>query len=353
MATLLSIILLPFSLLYGLAVILRNLFFDLGILPSVKFNVPVISVGNLTMGGTGKTPHVEYLIRLLENKYRIATLSHGYGRKTSGFIIADPSSHSALDIGDEALQYARKFKKITVAVCENRRNGIGLLLKSPDPPNVILMDDAFQHRFVKPGLSVLLTDYFNLYTHDYLFPSGRLREPRRSARRADIIIVTKTDKIFSPLTERNLLEEVNPLPHQKVYLSFIQYEQLVSPGGDKLDLNKQNFSSIFLFAGIANSYPLEAYLKDYTTDFRSLIFMDHHQYTQQDLVNIRNKFESIMGSRKILVTTEKDYMRLNMTEIRQHFIDLPFYYIPIHIDFHRSSKQGFNKYILDYVGSTP
>jgi tetraacyldisaccharide 4'-kinase len=345
------IILFPFALLYGLVICIRNFLFNLRILPVESYKIPVISVGNLTVGGTGKTPLVEYLIRLLEDTYKVATLSRGYGRSSKGFLIANVLLHTAADVGDEALQYAKKFKKITVSVCENRRNGISLLSKLPNPPEVILMDDAFQHRYVKPGFSILLTDYFNLYTHDYLLPSGKLREPRSSARRADVIIVTKTDKIYSPITERTLIEDIKPRQHQKLFLSFITYDSLIGLNGEKLTLIKKYFTSILLFAGIANPYPLEAYLRDFAADFRSLIYRDHYQYTPEDLDHIREVYRSMMGVKKVIITTEKDFMRIDTPEFRKLFSGLPVYYIPIRVDFHRNAKLSFNQTILDYVAA--
>ena len=215
------IIMLPISLCYGLAMQIRNWLFDINLLCSKTFDKPVISVGNLTFGGTGKTPHIEYLIRLLTPELFIATLSRGYGRKTRGFILASIPS-SAKQIGDEPLQFLKKFDPIKVAVDEKRKRGIHLLLEKHPDLNVILLDDAYQHRYVKPGLSILLTDFHRPYPEDIILPSGTLREFRSGAGRADIIIVTKTPKIFSPITRRRIIEELKPKNHQRIYFSYIK-----------------------------------------------------------------------------------------------------------------------------------
>lgn len=219
---LLRILLLPFSLIYGLIVGVRNYFFNNGLLKSVEFKIPVISVGNLSAGGTGKTPHVEYLIRLLKDHFKIAVVSRGYLRKTRGFVLTDINSTVSM-VGDEPMQYINKFKNLLVAVDENRNHGIQKLMTSHTELDAVILDDAFQHRYVKPGLSILLTDFHSLYSKDFLLPVGRLRESKKGAKRADIIIVTKTDPVFSPLSKRAVLEQLKPQPHQKVFFSYVTY----------------------------------------------------------------------------------------------------------------------------------
>lgn len=342
------IILYPFSLLYGLVIIIRNILFDKGILPSTAYDIPVISIGNLTVGGTGKTPHVEYLVRLLQGKYRVATVSRGYGRKTRGFLLVK-AEHTIWEVGDEAMQYRKKFPDIIVTVDEDRRHGIAQLLRMPDPPEVILMDDAFQHRYVKAGLSILLTDYYEMYTEDYLLPAGRLREPRRSAHRADIIVVTKTDKILSPLIQRELEEDICPRQWQGICYSYIKYDNPVSLTGRKIDLNKKTTGNVLLVTGIANPYTLEIYLKGVFREVTCLRFGDHHVYSSQDILLIRETYHDMIGKDKLIFTTEKDAMRLTEPRIMDQLKDLPIYYIPIRIEFHKNSKQLFNTSILHYV----
>ncbi len=340
-------ILLPFSLVYAFATAVRNKLFDWNILRSKSFDKPIISVGNLNVGGTGKTPHVEYLINFLKDEFKIATLSRGYKRKTKGFIIASDNS-SASEIGDEPYQINRKFPGITVAVDEKRVHGINELqiLSNPD---INLLDDAFQHRYVKPGLSILLTDYHNLYTNDYPIPSGRLRECRSGAKRADIIIVTKSSKVLSPIVRKDIEEKIKPKSRQKVFFSYIEHGYFTSLNGEELKAKKIFFTSILLVAGIANSYPLEVYLKKHCDELEVMKYPDHHNYSEKDVTKIIETFEKIFRKNKIIVTTEKDAMRFIQPGIINHLISLPVFYIPIRTEFHKQDKTKFNKYILDYV----
>lgn len=311
--------------------------------------MPVISVGNLSMGGTGKTPHVEYLIRLLSDDHQVATLSRGYKRKTKGFILADDET-TAKDIGDEPFQFKSKFKNIQVAVDEKRVNGIEKLEENNPNLDVILLDDAFQHRYVKPGLSILLTDFHNLYKQDYLFPSGSLREFRCGAHRADIIIVTKCASVLSPLTRTRINDELKPQPHQKLYFSYIEHGVFTAIPGIKFipDL-KHKYASILLFAGIANSYPLEFYLKNLCIDLEILKFPDHHQYNDKDITRIVETFDRILSQNKIIVTTEKDAMRLLQPEFIKILKHYPVCYVPIEIKFHKEDKIKFDHQIINYV----
>ncbi|HTX88959.1 MAG TPA: tetraacyldisaccharide 4'-kinase [Bacteroidales bacterium] len=343
-----TFLLLPFSWLYGSLMMMRNFLFDTGLFPSRRFDIPVISVGNLSLGGTGKTPHTEYLIRLLRDRYYVSTLSRGYGRETRGFILASRRTNARY-IGDEPLQYLKKFGNIRVAVDENRARGIRKLLEKIPGPDVILLDDAFQHRWVKPGLSVLLTDYLNPYFEDRVVPSGRLREFPIGARRADLIIVTKTPKILSPITRRRLLEKVNPLPRQQVFFSYIQY-------GDPLpvfDFTDPCFATrpayILLFTGIAQDYPLKEHLERLCRDLIVVRYPDHHHYTLKDFESLKKQFEDLPGHKKILVTTEKDAMRLKTPEAATVFRNLPLFFVPIEIRFHGNDQPAFDQIILDYM----
>lgn len=345
----LRLLLLPFSFVYGLITGMRNLFFNLGILHSKKYEVPLISVGNLSTGGTGKTPHVEYLIRLLSPLNKVSTLSRGYGRRTQGYLIAKAGS-TAASIGDEPMQYFRKFPEAGVHVDEKRQRGIETILKTEPETDVILLDDAFQHRYVKPGLSILLTDYHKLYYKDYILPVGSLREARRGARRADIIVVTKTPGILSPILKRQIISEIKPAPHQKVYFSYIRYSDIVPlwSTGCKTFPEKK-FSHILIFAGIANTYPLQDHLSKMCQDLTILQYPDHHQYTLEDLDRIKRKFDDLYSRNKLLVTTEKDAMRLLSPGLYEKARQLPVHYLPIVVEFHRNDKQAFDEQILNYV----
>ena len=351
---LLRVILFPFSLLYGIAVFLRNVFYDLSIIKSESFDLSVISVGNLSVGGTGKSPHIEYLIRLFKTENKTATLSRGYGRITSGFLLATDES-DALQIGDEPRQFKQKFPEIEVAVDSDRVRGIRKLIENNSELNVILLDDAFQHRAVKPGLSVLLTDYRKLYADDFLMPSGNLREWKNAANRADIIIVTRIPEHFSPMERRIIKERLNPKPYQSIYFSYVKYGEFVPVNKRKEHklLQKEfyferNFS-VLLFTGIASSMQLHDYLKNKVKEIRHLKYRDHHRYSSTDMKRIRQLFDNIANDNKIIITTEKDAMRLAMPAYEEIIKDLPIFYIPIEIGFHERDEEEFNEKIISYV----
>jgi tetraacyldisaccharide 4'-kinase len=293
------------------------------------------------MGGTGKTPHVEYLIRLLKGHKRVAVLSRGYKRKTRGFLEATPES-SYLDIGDEPMQYVAKYPDITVAVCEKREKGITQLLAKQDPPEVIILDDAFQHRYVKPSFNILLTDYFNLYVDDFIFPSGKLREFRCGVKRADIVVVTKTDPIL-PSIEREFIKNKLRIK-QKIYFSYIKYLKPISIHDPEITL-PDRVTTIFMIAGIANPYPLEKYLNDYCIDLQSFIFPDHHCYTKKNIQTIIKEFNSHLSKTKFIVTTEKDAQRLKIEPFRSLLAELPVYYIPIQVAFHKDEERSFDEIV--------
>jgi len=343
-----QLLLFPLAILYGFVTCIRNLLYNSGILKSCKSTIPSICVGNLSYGGTGKTPHVEYLIRLLQSSYKITTLSRGYGRKTSGFITADIQS-SSIEIGDEPRQYKQKFNDLTITVCESRCKGAKQIAEKHSSTDVIILDDAFQHRPFKAGLSIVLTDYYKMYTHDYLLPSGTLRETRAGANRADIIIVTKTPRVFSPITRKTLLEELKPKPQQKVYFSYITYgEKVVLTGTlSKTDITKTY--AILVFAGIANMYPLIEHVRRMCTELEIIKFADHHQYNEKDVNQIKETFNNIVSRNKIIITSEKDAMRFDKPELVEIIKDLPVFYIPIEIDFHKEDKESFNNQIQAYV----
>lgn len=343
-----SVILYPFSLLYGLIAFIRNKLYDLKILKSYSFNLPIICIGNLSYGGTGKTPHVEYLIRLLSSHINPATLSRGYKRKSKGFVLAGKDSLSS-EIGDEPRQLKNKFPKITVAVCGNRYLGVKGILENNTETNCVILDDAFQHRSLKSGLNILLTDYNKLYPRDYVLPSGTLREFRCGAKRADIIVVTKCPKSIANEEKKKIVSEIKSEKYQHVFFSFIEYGSLTPMNDSVFDVDISSVESVLLFTGVSGTKSLEQYLKNQVDSVHSIHFDDHHQYSVQDLTKIRKSFNNIASGNKILVTTEKDAMRVETFEQKAILLDLPVFFIPIHVDFFLSDKGMFNKLIWDYV----
>jgi tetraacyldisaccharide 4'-kinase len=346
-------LLIPFSWLYGLGVFIRNKLYDWGLLASRTSSIPVICVGNLTAGGTGKTPHVEYLVRLLKKKFKVATLSRGYGRLSKGFVLAAPDSPS-IDIGDEPRQYRKKFDDITVAVDADRNHGIKKLKETEPGLDVILLDDAFQHRSVKPDLSILLTDHGRLYYHDRLLPAGLLREPISGALRADVIIVTKTPDNFTPMEQRIITKEIKPRPHQLVFFSFISYGDPVSYWDPAertaalAELAAENYSVVML-TGIANPLPLKDFLGKQFKEIKEMNFPDHHEYTVVDLERIKAAFHSITNEKKIIITTEKDAMRLDKPGLVEFIKGLPIVYLPIEVRFRDNGEQKFDQCIFDLM----
>jgi tetraacyldisaccharide 4'-kinase len=344
---LLRFLLYPLAVIYGLVVFLRNKLFDWRILKSFPFPIPIISVGNLVAGGSGKTPLVEYIVRLLKEQHKIATLSRGYGRKSRGFLMATPAD--TIDrLGDEPLQYSRKFADLPVAVDERRKHGIRQLMAEVPGLEGVILDDAFQHRYVKPGLSILVTDYHKIYPHDHLLPVGRLREWKSGSRRANIIVVSKTPKIFSPLVRRQLLEDLKPLNTQLVCFSYIAYEDWL-PLYEQvpvLEGESRKVTTILLVTGIAFPPPLEEYLRPFCSDLSKLEFGDHHTFTDKDITLIRDTFLSLPTRRKIIITTEKDAMRLKSPAIESVLSELPIYYLPIRFKFHAQDQEAFEAAVM-------
>jgi tetraacyldisaccharide 4'-kinase len=346
----------PFALIYGLITALRNKLFDIGILPVKEFrNVRLIGVGNLAAGGTGKTPHVEYIVRLLKSHYRIATLSRGYGRKTSGFLVADTTMTTA-QIGDEPKQFRNRFEKdVIVAVDGNRVRGTEKIMEQFPETELIVLDDVFQHRRIKPGLQIMLTDYANLYYQDQVLPTGYLREFRRGSKRADIIIVTKTPEMFSPLERKRIMKEMRAEAYQRIYFSTIRYGNLLSLSSfnDKSELPKEKcFSegySVVLLTGIANAHSLEYYLKDKVKELIPYKFRDHYEFSASDLLGLQELYSKIGNGKKIILTTEKDAMRLDKPELKEILNTMPVYYVPIEIGFHDKDEEEFNEQLFNYV----
>lgn len=344
-----GIIFFPIALIYGFFVKLRHLLFDIGVLKSQTYKIPIIGVGNLVLGGSGKTPHIEHLVRMLSDEFKVAVLSRGYGRKSKGYIKADQYSKYE-DIGDEPIQYYRKFhNKIVVAVDGNRRRGISNLMEDKDLHDVVLLDDSFQHRYVKPGISILLTDSQKLYKNDYLIPVGSLRDTVSSAKRADIIIVTKTHKVLSPITRRNVASVLNLEQHQKLYFSYISYGNFIPLKEVNKGMIPKVINTILLFTGIANPYPLQEYLRDKCSELIAIDFPDHHNYRKSDILAIRDKFESFFTRKKIIITTEKDVMRLINSPYLCELENLPVFYIPIEMRIHKQDRESFKNQIIKYV----
>lgn len=316
----LRFLLFPFAVVYNLITALRNLFFDVGILKSTSFKTPVIVVGNLNVGGTGKSPQIEYLIRLLKDRYEVAVLSRGYKRKTTGFLTVDASC-TAEEVGDEPLQFFKKFKGITVAVDADRTHGIKELLKRESPPEIVLLDDAFQHRKVKAGFYIVLTKYNDLFSDDFLLPTGNLRESRRGAKRADIIIVTKCPEELSEKEKQSIHQKLKATPKQKVFFTAITYNDHLK-GSTKSSVNDLRNKDVVLVTGIANPNPLLAYLKSKEINFTHLNYPDHHNFSSQDIKKIDSVFNDVPSKEKIIVTTEKDYVRLHNSISNLNYIEI-------------------------------
>ena len=321
-----------FSIPFLLVTSIRNFLYNIGVIKSHQFNIPIISIGNLVLGGSGKTPSIEYLVRLLSNNYKVAVLSRGYGRKSTGFILADSNSDAGI-IGDEPMQYYRKFKNIIVSVDSNRVRGINKLIKLNSKPEIVLLDDAYQHRRVKPGMSILLTKFNDLYSEDNIFPLGNLRESKRNANRADVIIVTKCDKNINKDQKRHIIQKLNIGDNQKIYFSSIKYSKMVYDKESSKPLSEFKNIKFTLVTGIADSSHLINYLNDSGYNFNHILFKDHHDFSNSDIIKIdRNN---------LIITTEKDYVKL-FTKITSSL-----YYLPI--EFVIDNEVDFSKQILDYI----
>ena len=344
--------LLPLSWLYGVGVGFRNMLFEMGILKSRSFSVPVISVGNITVGGTGKTPHVEYLIRLLKDNYKVAVLSRGYKRKSNGFLQADENA-TVRDIGDEPFQMKTKFPDITIAVDNKRTRGITQLTSGDQDsqPDVILLDDAFQHRYVKPGINIMLVDYHRLIIYDKLLPSGRLREPVKSKDRADIVIITKCPTDMKPMEYRVITKAMSLYPYQQLFFSTHEYEPL-RPAfqNNKANRNIQSLQNhhVLLLSGIASPEQMFIDLQERAGQITPLSFSDHHNFSKKDIMQINEVFAGL-PSPKVIITTEKDETRLLNTEGLSDEVKRSLYVLPVRIRFMLDQEETFNKNIISYV----
>ncbi|WP_160710969.1 tetraacyldisaccharide 4'-kinase [Chitinophaga solisilvae] len=344
----LKILLYPFSLLYGLVMWIRNRFYDKGLLTAVEFDIPTIAAGNLSVGGTGKTPHVEYLIRLLKDTFRVATLSRGYNRRTSGYILADEHS-TAADIGDEPMQFHEKFPEISVCVGEERMLAIPQLLGDEPGTQVVLLDDAFQHRSIKPGMNILITDYRRRFTRDHVVPFGRLREGRKGYMRADCIIVSKCPPDLSVAEKQAIEKEISPLPHQRLFFTTLQYGALYDMI-TRQPVEIPASATVLLACGIARPEPLLEALKNRFSQVFLLSFPDHYYYSEKDIANIGKELNDLPGKDKIVITTEKDAVRLHLLKKELAEQNLQLAVMPVEISFLFGEADSFNNFIFDYVG---
>ena len=346
-----DILLYPISLIFAVIVWVRNKFFDYKILKSREFDLPILAVGNLNVGGTGKTPHVEYLVNLLNTEFKVATLSRGYMRKTRGFLLATVNSTSD-QIGDEPCQIKHNFSEILVAVDSDRVRGIEKILQMDNTINAIVLDDAFQHRYVTPGLNILLIDYNNSIFEDFILPYGRLREFPAARQRADIIIVTKCPENLKPIEQRVMGNQLKVFSSQRVYYTHMRYDHPVAvfpqiaPKIKNEDLKKSN---LLVISGIANEKPFLNHVQKLGNVAEQLAFADHHIYTVLEMHNLIEKFSAQSGENKLIITTAKDAMKIKQFKELDEEIKSAIYYIPVYVAFHENDEKTFNLYLTNYV----
>ncbi|HUC80231.1 MAG TPA: tetraacyldisaccharide 4'-kinase [Flavisolibacter sp.] len=339
------ILLLPFALLFGLIVIIRNWLYEKGVLKSAAFGLPLIGVGNLSVGGTGKSPMVEFLVMHLKGRYKVATLSRGYKRKTKGYALANENT-TAIDIGDEPLQFYKKFPDVPVAIGEERIVAIPQLLHDRPETQVIILDDVFQHRAINPGFNILLTDCGNLFTRDFFLPTGDLRDEKGSYKRANVIIVTKCNPDLSEQEKQSLIREIEPVKGQQVFFTTIAY-------GVPYHITHRTFyqldeaTEVLLVTGIANPMPLKAFLEQRINTYYMMHYNDHHIFSIDDWRDIKKRFENMDAERKIVLTTEKDAMRL--LKFSSEIDGMPFYVMPIEHKFLFNEEQLFLREVTGFI----
>jgi tetraacyldisaccharide 4'-kinase len=341
----LRIMLFPFSILYGLAVWLRNRLFDSNVLKSSSFNLPIICVGNLSAGGTGKSPMVMFLVSALKKRWQVAVLSRGYKRKTKGYALAHEKT-TALEIGDEPMLFHNKFPDVAIAVGEERMEAIPQLLHDKPKTGVIILDDAFQHRSVKAGLNIILTDFSNLFTRDWFLPTGDLRDEKGSYKRAQALIVTKCPPDLSKDVQAEIKKELNPLPGQHVFFTSIRYG-IPYHITSRRPMPLHSEMEVLLVTGIANPAPLKSYLQDAVAAYYEISYRDHHIFSIDDWKEIKKRYENISADRKIILTTEKDAVRL--IKFAQELQEFPVYVLPIDIQFLFNQEQAFTDLIIKFI----
>lgn len=348
MSVLRKIIGFPFALLWDLVTLIRNRLFDEGVFTEQSFDLPVIGVGNLTVGGTGKTPHVEYILRLLaNNEEHPAVLSRGYKRKTSGYRLVQPHS-SVEEVGDEPLQHKIKHPSVAVAVCENRVLGIPQLLKDAPKTTVVVLDDSYQHRWVKPTVNILLTDFHHRYTNDYLLPAGNLRESKRGAKRAQLIVVTKCPSNLSAKKAKQIEDELQVDEHQHLYFSYLHYGQPYSFFNQQEQLQHTDYD-VVIMTGIARPN----YLKSYVDNRYRKAYMrnhpDHHEFTARDIHDLHKLYQNVKKEKTVVMVTEKDAVKLLAFSELIKELNLPVFVQPIQVAFLFQKGQEFNEKLVSTV----
>jgi tetraacyldisaccharide 4'-kinase len=345
---LVQLLLLPITLLYGLGVGIRDFLYKQGMLKGGEFDVPIIAVGNLSVGGAGKSPHIEYLIRFLKEYLNVATISRGYKRKTKGYLTVQ-ARNTAEQVGDEPLQFKRKFPDIFVTVAESRTFAVPRIVMQNPEVQVILLDDAFQHRSIKPGLNILLTEFHHPFTQDYLLPSGRLREWRSAYKRADIIIVSKCPSQITEEDRARFKEEIKPLSYQQLFFSYYQYQRPFYMFNRQYVVNFEDDIEVLLICAIARTEYLTDYLNSQVGHVQIMEYEDHHYFTEYDLGQLKKHFNLMEGQKKIIVTTEKDAMRL---ELHRKLIlenKLRMFVLPIGVVFHFEEGEQFQEEVKEFL----
>lgn len=338
----------PLALIYRVIIWVRNKLFDYNILKSASFNFPLICVGNLAVGGTGKTPMTELIVELLKDEFKMATLSRGYKRRTKGFAVANANT-TALEIGDEPMQFHKKYPEMIVAVGEERLFAIPQILSQFPETQTIILDDAFQHRSVKSGLNIILTDYNNLYTRDLMFPAGDLRDMKSSSKRAEVIVVTKCKSDLNADKKMSILKELKPLPQQEVFFTSITYGNPYHMFDTQKKLNLTSSDHVLLVCGIANPGQIKKYLSNIVYSYEMIKFPDHHIFTTDDLQEIKSQFSKMLSDKKFILTTEKDAVRLE--KFKEELVDFPIYVLPIKHQFLFDDEVRFVKILKTYIQS--
>lgn len=340
------ILLFPIAIIYWLIIFIRNKFYDLKIFDSATFGMPLICVGNLSVGGTGKSPMVEFLVRNLKDDFKVATLSRGYKRKTRGYALANERS-DALEIGDEPMQFKLKFPDVPVAVGEERLDAISQLLHDRPDVRSIILDDAFQHRAIKAGLNILLTDYNNLFTRDFYLPTGDLRDLKSSYKRAEIIVVTKCEPFLTEKEKNKIIEEIKPLASQHIFFAANLYPSPYHIIRNHETISLHPDAEILLVTGIANPQPLKDLVMDHSETYYMLHYPDHHIFTIDDWKDIKKRFDKIEAEKKIILTTEKDAVRLS--KFGEQLNNVPLYVIPLQHHFLFNEEAKFISLIKNYI----